>query len=181
MEPYEHFRFVVWRNIYLAWVWNWKLSLNYFSYGILMMTWHDLDVSRVLLIYLDHMVFLPSLSSCDELSLSLWGFVIVGLNISDLRTLDVCLACGYPWWQWGILLSHLMYVLVINSWIPVTLGWSRHRGWLHVFIFFSLVETLGYSLRFFVWIEYYESEIVWCISNNQLTNTCGDIGVSRWH
>ena len=89
------------------------------------------------------MVFLPSLSSCDELSLSLWGFIIVGLNISDLRTLDVCLACGYPWWQWGILLVYLMYVLVINSRIPVTLGWSRHRGWLHVFIIFSPMRNFG--------------------------------------
>ena len=34
-----------------------------------------------------------------------------------------CMSCmGYPWWQWGILLSHLMYVLVINSRISVTLG-----------------------------------------------------------
>ena len=51
---------------------------------------------------------------------SLWGFIIIGLNILDLRTPDVCLACGYAWWQWGILLSHLMYVLVINLRIPVT-------------------------------------------------------------
>jgi hypothetical protein len=66
---------------------------------------------------------LPSLSCCDELSLSLWGFIVIGLNILDLRTLDVCIACGYPWWQWGILLSHLMYVLVTNLRIPVmTLG-----------------------------------------------------------
>ena len=65
----------------------------------------------------------PSLSCFDELSFYLWGFTIIGLNILDLRTLDVCLACGYPWWQWGILLSHLMYVLVINLRIPeVTLG-----------------------------------------------------------
>ena len=46
---------------------------------------------------------------------SLWGFVIVGLNILDLRTLDVCLAYEYPWWQWGIILIHLIYVLALNS------------------------------------------------------------------
>ena len=61
---------------------------------------------------------------------SLWGFVIVGLNISDLRTLDVCLAYEYPWCQWGIILIHLIYVLALNSRIPmVTLGQSMHRGW----------------------------------------------------
>jgi hypothetical protein len=66
---------------------------------------------------------LPSLLCCDELSLALWDFIVVGLNILDLRSLDVCHASGYPWWQWGILLSHLIYVLVINLRIPVvTLG-----------------------------------------------------------
>ena len=73
------------------------------------------------------MVFLRSLSSCDELSLFLWGFIIVGLNTLDLRTLDVCLACGYPWWQWGNLLSHLMYVLVINLRIPWP--WGNQGIW----------------------------------------------------
>ena len=43
---------------------------------------------------------------------------IIRLNILDLRTLDVCLACGYPWWQWGVLLIHLIYVLAINLRIP---------------------------------------------------------------
>ena len=59
-----------------------------------------------------------SLSCCDEFSLALWGFVMLDW-ILDLRSLDVCLACGYPWWQWGILLSYLMYVLVFNLRIPV--------------------------------------------------------------
>ena len=41
----------------------------------------------------------------------------------DLRTLDVCLSYEHPWWQWCIILIHLMYVLAVNSWIPeVTLG-----------------------------------------------------------
>jgi hypothetical protein len=65
---------------------------------------------------------LPSLPSCDELSLSLWGFVMLDW-VLDLRTLDVCLAMGYLWWQWDVLLIHLMYVLALNSRIPeVTLG-----------------------------------------------------------
>ena len=65
-----------------------------------------------------------SLSCCDELSFYLWGFTIIGLNtFMNLGTLDVCLACGYPWWQWGVLLIHLMYVLALNLRIPeVTLG-----------------------------------------------------------
>ena len=50
---------------------------------------------------------------------------------------------------------------------------------MHVLVFVSLVEILGHSLRFFVWIEYYESEIVSCMSHNQLMDTHGVIGVSR--
>ena len=50
---------------------------------------------------------------------------------------------------------------------------------MHVLVFVSPVEILGHSLKFFVWIEYYESELVWCISYNQLIDTRGDIGVSR--
>ena len=66
----------------------------------------------------------PSLSCCVELSFSLWDFVIIRLNtFMDLRTLDICLAIEYSWWQWGILLIHLIYVLALNSRIPeVTLG-----------------------------------------------------------
>ena len=40
------------------------------------------------------------------------------------------------------------------------LGVIQANGLVHVFIFFSPIETLGYSLKFFVWIEYYESEVV---------------------
>ena len=66
----------------------------------------------------------PSLSCCDELSFSLWDFVVIGLNtFMDLRTLDICLAIqylsdngvsywftwymfwhstrGFPRWHWG--------------------------------------------------------------------------------
>jgi hypothetical protein len=66
--------------------------------------------------------FSPTISCWDELSLVLWGFVMLDW-VLDLRTLDVCLAMGYLWWQWDVLLIHLMYVLALNSWIPVvTLG-----------------------------------------------------------
>ena len=34
------------------------------------------------------------------------------------------------------------------------------HGLMHVFIIFSLIETLGCSLEFFVWIEYYDYEVV---------------------
>ena len=57
------------------------------------------------------MVFSPSLSCCDELSFSLWDFVVIGLNtFMDLRKLDICLAIQYSWWQWVIVLIHLIYV-----------------------------------------------------------------------
>ena len=80
----------------LAWSWCTASFVNIFgSYGVL-----------------------PSLPSCDELSLALWGFVMLDW-ILDLRTLDVCVAYGYPWWQWSIILSHLIYVLVVNLRIPL--------------------------------------------------------------
>jgi hypothetical protein len=55
---------------------------------------------------------------------SLWDFVLIGLNtFMDLRALDICLAYEYLWWQWGIILIHLICVLALNSRIPeVTLG-----------------------------------------------------------
>ena len=62
------------------------------------------------------------LPSCNEPSLAHWGFVMLDW-VLDLRTLDVCLVMGYLWWQWDVLLIHLMYVLALNSWIlEVTLG-----------------------------------------------------------
>ena len=39
-------------------------------------------------------------------------------------------------------------------------GVIQAYGLVHVFILLSPIETLGYYLKFFVWIEYYESEIV---------------------
>ena len=55
-------------------------------------------------------------------------FRIIGLNtFMDLRALDICLAYGYPWWQWGIILVHLIYVLALNSRIP-----KRHWGNLRI-------------------------------------------------
>ena len=93
----------------------------------------------------------PSLSSCDELSfpfevfLSDWVF-------KDLRTLDVCLAYGYLWWQWDIHLSHLMYVLVINLRVPwpwgfMHKGWHTFSSWLSGRNFGALFEVLCVGLN----------------------------------
>ena len=112
---------------------------------------------------------------------SLWGFVIVGLNIQI--------------WE------HLMYVLHMNTrgdngvlyWFTWCMFWHSTRGfprwhWGNLcigvdarFHYLFSDRNFGVSLKFFVWIEYYDYEVVWCISYNQLTDTCGDIGVSRWH
>ena len=106
----------------------------------------------------------PPLSSCNglsfpfEVTLSDWVF-------KYLRTLDVCLACAYLWWQWDIHVIHLMYVLVIN----LRVQWPCENLCIGVgtrFCLDSPIETLGHSLKYsvFVWID--ESEIVWCISYN---------------
>ena len=101
-----------------------------------------------------------------EVYLSDWVF-------KDLRTLDVCLAMGYPWWQWDVLLIHLMYV-----------WWStcgfRDLGNLCIgvgtsFCLDSPVETLRHSLKFFVLDWTWWIWIVWCISYNQAH------GYSWWH
>ena len=60
------------------------------------------------------------LFSCDELS---FPFEVILSDWVFMRTLDICLAIEYSWWQWGIVLVHLIYVLALNSQIPeVTLG-----------------------------------------------------------
>ena len=117
----------------------------------------------------------PSLSSCDELSFSLWDFVVIGLNtFMDLRTLDICRAMGYLWWQWDVLLIYLMYVLVINlrvpwPWESMHRGWHTFSSWLSGRNFGALFEVLCVG-----WID--ESEIVWCISCNNHTHR-----YLRWH
>ena len=115
--------------------------------------------------------FSPSIS-CDGLSLR-FEVILSDWVFKDLRTLDVCLACAYLWWQWDIHVIHLMYVLVINLWVPWP--WeSMHRGW-HTFS--SLLSGRNFGALFEVlcvgWID--ESEIVWCMSHNHTH------GYLRWY
>ena len=66
------------------------------SLSLMFLRCHYLDVSRAFFNIVGSYVVFPSLSCCDELSFSLWDFVVFGLNIfMDLRTLDICLAIEY--------------------------------------------------------------------------------------
>ena len=113
----------------------------------------------------------PSLP-CDELSFA-FEVILSDWVFKDLRTLDVCLAYEYLWWQWDIHVNHLMYVLVINLWVlwPFEL---MHRGW-HTFSSWLSGRNLGalFEVLCVGWID--ESEIVWCISYNHTH------GYLRWH
>ena len=63
------------------------------------------------------MVFLPLYLLVMNWVFYLWGFTIIGLNtFMDLRTLDVCLAYGYPWWQW------------VFYWFTWCIFWHTNRG-----------------------------------------------------
>ena len=105
----------------------------------------------------------PPLLSCNGLSFP-FEVILSDWVFKDLRTLDVCLACAYLWWQWDIHVIYLMYVLVINlrvQW-PCELmhrGWHTFSSWLSGRNFGALFEVLCVG-----WID--ESEIVWCISYN---------------
>ena len=105
----------------------------------------------------------PPLLSCNGLSFP-FEVILSDWVFKDLRTLDVCLACAYLWWQWDIHVIHLMYVLVINLRVPpiyLCIGVGT------LFRLDSPVETLGHSLKFFVLVWIDEYNIVWCISYNQ--------------
>ena len=91
----------------------------------------------------------PPLLSCNGLSFP-FEVILSDWVFKDLRTLDVCLACAYLWWQWDIHVIHLMYVLVINLRVPpmnLCIGVGTR------FRLDSPVETLGHSLKFFVLVE----------------------------
>ena len=105
----------------------------------------------------------PPLLSCNGLSFP-FEVILSDWVFKDLRTLDVCLACAYLWWQWDIHVIYLMYVLVINlrvpwPWEPMHRGWHTFLSWLSDRNFGALFEVLCVG-----WID--ESEIVWCISYN---------------
>ena len=72
----------------------------------------------------------PPLHSCNGLSFP-FEVILSDWVFKDLRTLDVCIACAYLWWQWDIHVIYFMYVLVINLRVlwPCEL---MHRGW-HTF------------------------------------------------
>ena len=114
----------------------------------------------------------PLLLSCDELSFPL-EVILSDWVFKDLRTLDVCLACAYLWWQWDIHVIYLMYVLATNlrvQW-PCELmhrGWHTFSSWLSGRNFGALFEVVCVG-----WID--ESEIVWCISYNHTHRYL------RWH
>ena len=124
----------------------------------------------------------PSLSCCDELSFSLWDFVVIDWILL---------------WIW----EHLIYILQLNTrgdngvsyWFTwyvfwhSTCGFPRwHRGNLCIgvdarsrllFLWWKSWGTLWSSL---CWIEYYESAIIWCFFS---TNTWIDRSeriASRW-
>ena len=46
------------------------------SLSLVFLRWYDLDVSRALLLYLDPMMFLPPLLSCNELNFPFWSYLI---------------------------------------------------------------------------------------------------------
>ena len=139
-----------------SYVFDLSLSLSCSLYGTILMY-------RELCYYSWIYDVSPPLLSCDELSFPL-EVILSDWVFKDLRTLDVCLACAYLWWQWDIHVIYLMYVLVINlrvQW-PCELmhrGWHTFSSWLSVGNFGALFEVLCVG-----WID--ESEIVWCISYN---------------
>jgi hypothetical protein len=95
------------------------------------------------------------LPSCNGLSFP-FEVILLDWVFKDLRTLDVCLACAYLWWQWDIHVIHLMYVLVINlrvQW-PCELmhrGWHTFLSWLSGRNFGALFEVLCVGLNRWIW------------------------------
>ena len=97
----------------------------------------------------------PPLLSCNVLSFP-FEVILSDWVFKDLRTLDVCLACAYLWWQWDIHVIYLMYVLVINlrvQW-PCELmhrGWHTFSSWLSDRNFGALFEVLCVGLNRWIW------------------------------
>ena len=119
----------------------------------------------------------PPLLSCNGLSFP-FEVILSDWVFKDLRTLDVCLACAYLWWQWDIHMIYLIYVLVINlrvQW-PCELmhrGWHTFSSWLSGRIFGELFEVLCVG-----WMNLRLCDAYRIIMP---TDTWGDNGVSRWH
>ena len=92
----------------------------------------------------------PPLLSCDGLSFP-FEVILSDWVFKDLRTLDVCLACAYLWWQWDITWSTwCMFwwsTCGFSDLVNLCIGVGTH------FRLDSPVETLGHSLKFFVLVE----------------------------
>ena len=115
--------------------------------------------------------FSPSIS-CNGLSFP-FEVILSDWVFKDLRTLDVCLACAYLWWQWDITWS---------TWCMFWWSTCEFRDLVNLcigvgtcFRLDSSVESLGHSLKYFVLVWIDESEIVWCISYNHTQRYL------RWH
>ena len=92
----------------------------------------------------------PPLSPCDELSFP-FEVILSDWVFKDLRRLDVCLARVYLWWQWDIMWS---------TWCMFWWSTREFRDLVNLcigvgtrFLLDSPVETLGHSLKFFVFVE----------------------------
>ena len=92
----------------------------------------------------------PPLLSCNGLSFP-FEVILSDWVFKDLRTLDVCLACAYMWWQWDIMWS---------TWCMFWWSTCKFRDLMNLcigvgtrFCLDSLVETFGHSLKFFVLVE----------------------------
>ena len=107
----------------------------------------------------------PPLLSCNglifpfEVILSDWVF-------KDLRTLDVCLACAYLWWQWYIHVIHLMYVLVINLRVP----WPREEHL--IYVLHVLICGDNGIFTWSIWCMFWWSTCGFC----DLVNLCIGVG-----
>ena len=92
----------------------------------------------------------PPLLSCNGLSFP-FEVILSDWVFKDLRTLDVCLACAYLWWQWDITWSTwCMFwwsTCEFHDLVNLCIGVGTR------FRLDSSVETLGHSLKFFVLVE----------------------------
>ena len=120
----------------------------------------------------------PPLLSCNGLSFP-FEVILSDWVFKDLRTLDVCLARVYLWWQWDIM------------WSTWCMFWWWTCGFCDLgnlcigvgtrFRLDSPVETLGHSLKFYVLVEYMFLRLCDAYRIIMPMDTWGDNGVSRWH
>ncbi len=105
----------------------------------------------------------PPLLSCHGLSFP-FEVILSDWVFKDLRTLDVCLACAYLWWQWDIHVTYLMFVLVINLRMFLPL-YSLVMDWVFPLKLSYRIE----SLRIWEHLMYVLHVLI-----------CGDNGIFTW-